>query len=135
MSLNLLNQGIPKSTINQTIETMKSFTNFDKNTHKLKIYKVAKVNKSWKKTTQYIECFISIKHNSEKIKLLNSKKNIIDLKINTPPFIYINESGEIEFYNGKNKFINLRNEDVVEMPFIIQKKDHEILKKKFSQKK
>lgn len=120
---------IPKEAVAWTIQKMSQHDNFDKKIFRLVNLNVRKVNNSWKNTRDYIGCFESIKYSSSKIKTLNSKSDIIELKVNVPPYIYIDDNGNVDFYNGRNRFANLRNANVLEMPFVIEKKDYKKLLK------
>lgn len=120
---------LPKECVNWTIQKMSDHDNFDKKICRLVNLSVKKVNKSWKNTRDYIGCFDSIKYSSSKIKMLNSKRDIIEFKVINPPYIYIDDAGNIDFYNGRNRFANLRNANVLEMPFVIEKKDYKKLVK------
>jgi len=126
-----MDQSIPTNKIINTIETMCEYKNIPKKC-KLVIINTNKINNSWKQTKDYIGNFDSIKYYSAKQKFLNSKKNIIELKVSVPPYIYLDSNGNIDFCNGRNRFANLRNAGVKEMPFVIETKDYKkfILSKK-----
>ena len=82
------------------------------------------VNNSWKNTRDYIGRFQSIKYASAKEKLLNSIKDITEFKVSVPPYIYLDSNGNIDFYNGRNRFANLRNSGVKEMTFVMDSKEY-----------
>ena len=126
-----MDQSIPTNKIINTIETMCEYKNIPKKC-KLVIINTNKINNSWKQTKDYIGNFDSIKYYSAKQKFLNSKKDIIELKVSVPPYIYLDSNGNIDFCNGRNRFANLRNAGVKEMPFVIETKDYKkfILSKK-----
>jgi len=128
-SMDYATEKIPKESITWTIQNMIEHDNFDKKICKLVSLNVKKVNKSWKNTRDYIGCFDSIKYFSSKLKILNSKSDIIELKVDVPPYIYLDDGGNVDFYNGRNRFANLRNANVLEMPFVIEKKDYKKLVK------
>jgi hypothetical protein len=128
-SIDSVAEKIPKEAVDWTIQKMSQHDNFDKKICRLVNLNVRKVNNSWKKTRDYIGCFESIKYSSSKLKMLNSKSDIIELKVNVPPYIYIDDNGNVDFYNGRNRFANLRNANVLEMPFVIEKKDYKKLVK------
>jgi hypothetical protein len=128
-SIDSVAEKIPKEAVAWTIQKMSQHDNFDKKIFRLVNLNVRKVNNSWKNTRDYIGCFESIKYSSSKIKTLNSKSDIIELKVNVPPYIYIDDNGNVDFYNGRNRFANLRNANVLEMPFVIEKKDYKKLLK------
>jgi hypothetical protein len=120
-----MDQSIPTNKIINTIETMCEYKNIPKKC-KLVIINTNKINNSWKQTKDYIGNFDSIKYYSAKQKFLNSKKDIIELKVSVPPYIYLDSNGNIDFCNGRNRFANLRNAGVKEMPFVIETKDYKI---------
>ena len=126
-----MDQSIPTNKIINTIETMCEYNNIPKKC-KLVIINTNKINNSWKKTKDYIGNFDTIKYYSAKQKFLNSKRDIIELKVSVPPYIYLDSNGNIDFCNGRNRFANLRNAGVKEMPFVIETKDYKkfILSKK-----
>ena len=84
------------------------------------------------KTKDYIGNFDTIKYYSAKQKFLNSKRDIIELQVSVPPYIYLDSNCNIDFCNGRNRFANLRNAGVKELPFVIETKDYKkfILSKK-----
>jgi hypothetical protein len=123
MDLSLLNETIQKDTITKTISCMCEYKEIPKKC-KLAIINIKKIDNSWKKTKDYIGKFETIKYSTAKQKFLNSKKDIIELKVITPPYIYLDCNGNIDFCNGRNRFANLRNAGVIEMPFVIEKKDY-----------
>jgi hypothetical protein len=92
--------------------------------HKLVSIDTRLVNNSWKNTRDYIGCFHSIKYASAKEKLLNSRKDITEFKVSVPPYIYLDSNGNIDFYNGRNRFANLRNSGVKEMTFVMDSKEY-----------
>jgi hypothetical protein len=100
------------------------------NNCKLVIIDTAQIDNSWKKTNNYIGRFDTIKYYSAKQKMLNSKKDIIELKVSVPPYIFLDCDGNIDFCNGRNRFANLRNCGVKEIPFVIGTKDYKKLNKK-----
>jgi hypothetical protein len=91
---------------------------------RLVIIATTKIDNSWKKTKDYIGKFDTIKYYGAKQKLLNSKKDIMELKVSVPPYIYLDGDGNIDFCNGRNRFANLRNAGVKEMPFVIESADY-----------
>jgi hypothetical protein len=96
------------------------------------IIEIRKIDNSWKKTKDYIGKFDTIKYYSSKQKLLNSKKDLFDLKVSVPPYIYLDYNGNVDFCNGRNRFANLRDSGVKELPFVMETKDY---KKFISSKK
>ena len=123
MDLTLLHQTIPHDKIMDTILLMSEYKNFPKNC-RLVLISTQKINNSWKKTRDYIGNFDKIKYCSAKEKFLNSKRDIIESKVSIPPYIYLDSNGNIDFCNGRNRFANLRNTGVKEIPFVIEKKDY-----------
>lgn len=123
MDITSLNEMIPPDKITQTITTMSNYNDLPKKC-KLVIMNVNKIDNSWKKTKDYIGKFDTIKSYSSKQKRLNSKKDLIELKVSVPPYIYLDNNGNIDFCNGRNRFANLRDSGVKEMPFVIETKDY-----------
>ena len=83
---------------------------------------VNQIDELWKKTELYIKPFSNTK------KYINSKKDIIDGKVDIPPIIAINDLDDNDldksnlkliFENGRNRFANLRDAGVENMPIII----------------
>ena len=123
MDINLLNENIPADKITHTITLMTNYNDLPKKC-KLVNINVNKINNSWKRTKDYIGKFETIKYYSSKQKLLNSKKDLIELKVSIPPYIYLDNNGNVDFCNGRNRFANLRDAGVKEMPFVIETKDY-----------
>lgn len=117
MDLTLLHQNIPPDKIKDTILVMREYKDIPKKC-KLVIIDTKKIDNSWKKTRDYIGKFDTLTHYSAKQKLLNSKKDIIELRVSVPPYIFLDCNGNIDFCNGRNRFANLRNAGVKEMPFV-----------------
>ena len=114
---------IPDDKIRHTITTMSNYKDLP-NKCKLVIINTNKIDNSWKRTKDYIGKFNTIKSYNSKQKLLNSKKDLIELKVSVPPYIYLDTNGNIDFCNGRNRFANLRDSGVKEMPFVIETKDY-----------
>ena len=125
--MDYVTEKIPKEAVAWTIKKMSEHDNFDKKICRLVNLNVRKINNSWKNTKDYIGCFDGIKYSSSKLKILNSKIDINELKVDVPPYIYVDDAGNVEFYNGRNRFANLRNANVLEMPFVIEKRDYKKL--------
>ena len=123
MDLTLLHQNIPTDKITDTIAIMCKYKNIPKKC-RLVMIDSKKIDNSWKKTKDYIGKFDTIKYYGAKQKLLNSKKDIMELQVSVPPYIYLDSNGNIDFCNGRNRFANLRNAGVKEMPFVIESKDY-----------
>jgi phosphoribosylaminoimidazole carboxylase (NCAIR synthetase) len=114
---------IPPDKIIHIITTMTNYKDLPKKC-KLVFINVNKIDNSWKRTKDYIGKFYTIKSYSSKQKRLNSKKDLIELKVSVPPYIYLDNNGNIDFCNGRNRFANLRDSGVKEMPFVIETKDY-----------
>ena len=123
MDITVLNEMIPPDKITHTITTMSNYKDLPKKC-KLVIININKIDNSWKRTKDYIGKFNTIKSYSSKQKRLNSKKDLIELKVSVPPYIYLDNNGNIDFCNGRNRFANLRDSGVKEMPFVIETKDY-----------
>jgi hypothetical protein len=123
MDLTLLHQNIPTDKITDTIAIMCKYKNIPQKC-RLVMIDSKKIDNSWKKTKDYIGKFDTIKYYGAKQKLLNSKKDIMELQVSVPPYIYLDSNGNIDFCNGRNRFANLRNAGVKEMPFVIETKDY-----------
>jgi len=118
-----LNTKISQDTIINTIEIMSEYTDIPKKC-RLVIIDTKKIDNSWKKTKDYIGKFETIQSYGSKQKLLNSKRDIMELKVTVPPYIYVDGNGNIDFCNGRNRFANLRNAGVKQMPFVIESNDY-----------
>jgi len=123
---------IPIHIVNATIERMKNYDDYDKAQYRLVIFKTSDVDKKWRPTKDYIGSYKNIKYASSRLKLMNSQVDIINHEVNVPPYIYINNQGFIEFFNGRNRFANLRENGAHEIPFIIEKKFFKKYKKIFA---
>jgi hypothetical protein len=123
MDLTLLHQNIPPDKIKETILVMREYKDIPKKC-KLVIIDTKKIDNSWKKTKDYIGKFDTLPYYSAKQKMLNSKRDIIDLQVSVPPYIFLDVNGNIDFCNGRNRFANLRNAGVKELPFVIETKDY-----------
>lgn len=123
MDTTLLHKRIPNDTITQTVTNMTNYKDLPKNC-KLVMINVTKIDNRWKKTKDYIGKFDTIKYYSSKQKFLNSKQDLLELKVSVPPYIYLDHNGNIDFCNGRNRFANLRDSGVKEMPFVIETKDY-----------
>ena len=121
---------IPADKITHTIITMSNYKDVPKNC-KLAIINVNDIDSSWRETKDYIGKINTIKSYCSKQKLLNSKKDLIELKVNVPPYIYLDNNSNIDFCNGRNRFANLRDSGVREMPFVIETKDYKKFMKRF----
>ncbi len=122
----LLNEKIPDYKIRHTLEAMSNYNDLPKKC-KLVFINIEKIDNSWKKSNNYIGKFDAIKFYGSKQKLLNSKKDLMELRVTVPPYIYLDINGNINFCNGRNRFANLRNAGVKEMPFVIETRDYKKL--------
>ena len=118
-----LNTKISQDTIIITIVIMSEYTDIPKKC-RLVIIDTKKIDNSWKKTKDYIGKFETIQSYGSKQKLLNSKRDIMELKVTVPPYIYVDGNGNIDFCNGRNRFAKLRNAGVKQMPFVIESNDY-----------
>jgi len=121
---------IPPDKISQTITIMLNYKDLPKKC-KLVMININEIDSSWRETSCYIGKFNTVKSYCSKQKLLNSKKDLIELKVTVPPYIYLDENGNIDFCNGRNRFANLRDSGVEEMPFVIETKDYKKLVRRF----
>jgi hypothetical protein len=63
-------------------------------------------------------------------KYINSKKDIINGKVEIPPILYLDSSEpSIEFENGRNRFSNIRDSGIITMPIVIPKRQLSEFKK------
>lgn len=123
MDLPLFTEKISADKIAHTVKVMSEYKDVPKK-YRLVIIDTKKINNSWEKTNDYIGKFDTIKYYSAKQKLLNSKRDLIELKVSVPPYIYLDGRENIDFYNGRNRFANLRDAGVKEMPFVMEAKDY-----------
>ena len=86
---------------------------------------INKINNSWKKSLLYITSNISELENKDKY--IQSKKDLLSMKVEKPPFIYLTDDNNIEFIDGRHRFANLRDMNCKKMPFIIYKTEYEII--------
>jgi hypothetical protein len=119
---------IPTDKIRKTIDMMSEYTQMPKKC-RLVIISTKKIDNSWKKTKDYIGKFDTILYYGAKQKLMNSKNDIMELKVSVPPYIYLDSNGNIDFCNGRNRFANLRNAGVQHIPCVMEAKEY----KKFMQ--
>lgn len=110
--------------IESTLCAMQSHADFDKKICRLELFDVSAINNRWKTTKDYIGAFHAIKYASAKTKLLNSRDDIVCGKVTVPPYIYVDAEGNVDFYNGRNRFANLRDAGVSKIPCVIEKADY-----------
>lgn len=91
---------------------------------------IDKINNSWKKTALYISSNILEIENKDKY--LKSKNDLLNMKVNKPPFINLTDYNDIEFIDGRNRFANLRDMNCINMPFIVYKNEKEIICRLYS---
>ena len=86
------------------------------------------IDKLWKNDSDvYINRKLEggYKDNRELAKYMNSKKDIMEGKVEIPPIMWIRISKqitEIRFTNGRNRFANLRDVGIKTIPIVIEKK-------------
>jgi hypothetical protein len=115
--------------IESTLCAMQSHADFDKKICRLELFDVSTINNLWKNTKDYIGAFHTIQYASAKTKLLNSRDDILCGKVTVPPYIYVDNNGNVDFYNGRNRFANLRDAGVSKIPCVIEKADYRRLVK------
>lgn len=119
---------VEQEIIDDCIEKLKKYKTG--NDEILKIVKINKINNLWKKDKDmYIsEIYEEIKY---KNKYLNSKKDLLEKKIEIPPIIYYDEEKDlIIFVNGMHRFSNLRDLGCKEISVIVR--DNKTIKKIFN---
>jgi hypothetical protein len=120
--------------IETNIHLLQTHINTEQIINTLKLYKckkgytkvildTTKVNNNWKKSKFHLTNYENLPYLNDKAKYLGSRKNLIDGNVIEPPTIKINNEGNIEFENGRNRFANLRDLGVKFIPFIICKKE------------
>jgi hypothetical protein len=117
---NINDISIEPEIIDYCIEKLKKYET--KKGETLKIVNIDKINNLWKKDKdKYIsENYEEIKYPN---KYLNSRKDLIDKKIEIPPKIMYDEKNElILFENGRHRFSNLRDLGCKEIPVIVTDK-------------
>jgi len=110
--------------IESTLCAMQSHADFDKKICRLELFDVSVIDDRWKNTKDYIGAFHKIKYASAKEKLRNSRDDIVCGKVTVPPYIYLDAGGNVDFYNGRNRFANLRDAGVSKIPCVIEKSDY-----------
>lgn len=86
---------------------------------------VAKVNAGWKLDgSLYLPKYEDMAPQDHK-KFINSRRDLLTLKVTKPPHINIAEDGTIGVLDGRNRFCNLRTWEVKIMPFIVYNDDVE----------
>jgi hypothetical protein len=106
---------------NQIIDTLKQYK--CKKGYTKVILDTTKVDNSWKKSKLYLTNYENLPHLNDKAKYLGSRKNLFEGNVIEPPKININDEGNVEFENGRNRFANLRDLGVEFIPFIVCKKE------------
>lgn len=85
------------------------------------ILNISKIDNSWKKSRLYISPVFS--EIEQKDKYNNSKNDLLNMNVEKPPSIFINDMNRknkyIEFIDGRNRFSNLREMNCLYMPFIV----------------
>jgi hypothetical protein len=115
----ILNESIPYHTIMCTINKM---LNYECNDYEILIMlNIKKLNDSWQLSDNYIDTYNNLSFG--KLKYINSRFDLINFNIEEPPYIYRNDTNNIEFYNGRHRFSNLRDIGIINIPCIIDKCD------------
>lgn len=114
---------LPDSVIKQTVLSMKQFKPTSDSI--VVIGDVDALDKLWKKSSTYISPFCSNCMSAKaQAKFINSKKDMIKNDVKIPPQPYIDDYSKpysLEFTNGRNRFANLRDSGVKEIPILIEK--------------
>lgn len=116
--IKIFEKPIPKQMINTTIRQMKQYgyPTDKEDPYILIIGSVSKIDELWKQTDLYIDGKITKK-------LVNSKRDILNGKVEEPPIIGFDTSDQLTFQNGRHRFANLRDSGVKSMPILIYKED------------
>jgi hypothetical protein len=126
-TINKLNDYKPYHTVEWYLEQGYSKKESNDYKHIIVNGNVNEIDKLWKKTKLYIEPFSNTK------KYINSKKDIIEGKVDIPPIITINDLDEndleLSFENGRHRFANLRDAGVKNIPIIIANGEMYLFKK------
>lgn len=91
---------------------------------------INKINNSWKKSSLYISS--NILEIENKNKYIQSKNDLLNMKVEKPPFIELIDNNDVVFIDGRNRFANLRDMNCECIPIIIYKYDNEIISKLYS---
>ena len=113
-----IHKKIPNEIIEKVLNIWKKYDLVRKN-DKIIIVNVKIIDNLWKNTDLYIEPY------SFTEKYINSKKDILQLneKVKNPPEIHLDINNNIVFINGRHRFANLRDNNVINIPVIIFKKE------------
>lgn len=130
----ILNEKVPDTVIVETMQRMMHNKKFDEtcdededNVKTIVMMNIRKLDYLWSTTDHndtYIAQFNDIKYLSDRLKYLNSRRDLILNKINNPPEAsWCSDLKMFSFYDGRNRFANMRDLGYVEMPIAISKKD------------
>lgn len=87
-----------------------------------RILDVNSIDELWKNEETYLSR--QYEELLRKGKYLQSRKNLYNLKVHSPPIICLEEN-RVSFINGRHRFANLRDLGVEKMPFIIEDEEQE----------
>ena len=130
-----LESKLPDSVVKQTVLSMKQFKPTSDSI--VVIGDVDALDTLWKNSSTYITPFCSnCKSSKAQAKFINSKKDMIKNDVKIPPQPYIDDYSKpysLEFTNGRNRFANLRDSGIKEIPILIEKsqidkfKEHDVI--------
>ena len=114
--IQVFDKPIPREVIKRTIQQMKQY-DYKKDSvpeypRSIVMGNVSKIDKLWKQTMSYVDGTITKK-------LVNSKSDILNGKVEEPPFIGFDMSDNLTFENGRHRFANLRDSGVKTIPILI----------------
>jgi cell division protein ZapA (FtsZ GTPase activity inhibitor) len=116
-----LSQTVDNNIIEQTINSMK---NSSKRENEICVMlKINVIYECSKLSSNFLDSFNNMKL-YDKPKYLNSRIDLLNLKINRAPDISFTKNNIVNFYNGRNRFLNLRDLGLSEMPFILTEKSY-----------
>jgi len=116
----IIEKSIPFEILDLTLSKMKSYKP-DKGDI-LVNGNVSAIDNLWKKSN-YINPKAIGENKSTVQKYINSKKDIIDGKVEIPPILGLDLSEpSVIFENGRNRFSNMRDSGIITMPIIISKR-------------
>lgn len=119
----LKNQNYILETVNVSncIENMLKYKT--RKNEKVVFLDVNKVNLDWVDHDNYNLTFNDLKYDTLKSKYLKSREDLLNDRVTSPPHITIIDDNNIMFYNGRNRFANLRDCGALKLPFIIDEHD------------
>jgi hypothetical protein len=108
----------------QCIYQMLQFDNYYKGSHQIMMLDVAKVMKYLSPCIySYTSSFESVKQPNDKAIYLATLQNLLQMKVEKPPSIYLDLNHRILFEEDIHVFANLRRSGVRYMPFFVYKSD------------